>query len=46
MPSVAPLDRCIRISVGGPAELDLLARALPMALREAARAPADAARAI
>jgi histidinol-phosphate aminotransferase len=46
MPGVAPLDRCIRISVGGPAELDLLARALPMALREAARAPADAARAI
>ncbi len=32
MPGVAPLDRCIRISVGTPKDLDLFAEALPMAL--------------
>ena len=32
MPGVAPLDRCIRISAGGPAELAVLAEALPRAL--------------
>ena len=36
MPFVAPQDRCIRISCGGPAELELLAATLPAAL-EAAR---------
>jgi histidinol-phosphate aminotransferase len=35
MPGVAPLDRCIRISAGRPADLDLLAAALPDALAEA-----------
>ncbi len=35
MPGVAPLDRCIRISVGGSAELDVLAEVLPQALRAA-----------
>lgn len=35
MPMVAPLDRCIRISCGTPADLDLLAAALPDALRDA-----------
>lgn len=33
MPGVAPLDRCIRISCGPEAELDVLAAALPRALR-------------
>ena len=42
MPAVAPLDRCIRISCGPEAELDVLARALPPALAEA-RARAAAA---
>jgi len=42
MPAVAPLDRCIRLSCGPEAELDVLARALPAALA-AARARADAA---
>ena len=42
MPAVAPLDRCIRISCGPEAELDVLARALPPALAEA-RAHAAAA---
>ncbi|MGY6633367.1 MAG: pyridoxal phosphate-dependent aminotransferase [Alkalilacustris sp.] len=37
MPGVAPLDRCIRVSVGRSAELDVLAEVLPQAL-EAARA--------
>ncbi|WP_135501410.1 pyridoxal phosphate-dependent aminotransferase [Roseovarius aestuariivivens] len=37
MPGVAPLDRCIRISAGRDAELDVLAKALPRAL-DAARA--------
>lgn len=31
-PGVAPQDRCIRITVGRPAELDILAEALPQAL--------------
>lgn len=31
-PGVAPQDRCIRITVGRPAELDLLAEILPQAL--------------
>lgn len=35
MPGVAPLDRCIRISVGGPAELAVLEETLPKALRAA-----------
>lgn len=33
MPGVAPLDRCIRISCGGPTEMAALADALPEALR-------------
>ncbi|MEL6267690.1 MAG: aminotransferase class I/II-fold pyridoxal phosphate-dependent enzyme, partial [Pseudomonadota bacterium] len=37
MPGVAPLDRCIRVGAGTPADLDLLAEVLPGAL-EAARA--------
>ncbi|MEM9575873.1 MAG: pyridoxal phosphate-dependent aminotransferase [Pseudomonadota bacterium] len=35
MPFVAPQDRCIRISCGKPSDLDLLATALPIALRHA-----------
>ena len=35
MPGPAPLDRCIRISVGTDAELDLVAAALPDALAAA-----------
>jgi histidinol-phosphate aminotransferase len=35
MPGVAPLDRCIRISVGLPEDLDLLAQVLPEALAAA-----------
>lgn len=35
MPGVAPLDRCIRISVGGAAERAVLAETLPQALRAA-----------
>lgn len=35
MPFVAPQDRCIRISASGPAELDVLAEALPAALAAA-----------
>jgi histidinol-phosphate aminotransferase len=35
MPGVAPLDRCIRISAGTDRDLDLLAEALPQALRAA-----------
>lgn len=38
MPFVAPQDRCIRISCGTPADLDLVEAALPDALK-AARAP-------
>jgi histidinol-phosphate aminotransferase len=36
MPGVAPLDRCIRISCGPPEDLQVLARTLPDALRQAA----------
>jgi histidinol-phosphate aminotransferase len=36
MPGVAPLDRCIRISAGTDADLDILAEALPQALKAAA----------
>jgi histidinol-phosphate aminotransferase len=35
MPGVAPLDRCIRISLGDDPTLDLLAEALPLALKAA-----------
>lgn len=35
MPGVAPLDRCIRISLGDDRTLDLLEEALPLALRAA-----------
>jgi len=35
MPGLAPLDRCIRISVGTDADLDVLAEVLPQALRAA-----------
>ncbi len=35
MPQVAPQNRCIRVSVGTPALLDLFAQALPEALKEA-----------
>lgn len=35
MPGVAPLDRCIRVSVGGAAELAVFAETLPLALRAA-----------
>lgn len=38
MPGVAPLDRCVRISVGTDGDLDLLAEALPRALTAARRA--------
>lgn len=37
MPGVAPLDRCIRVSCGPRAELDLFAAALPVALQAAAK---------
>jgi histidinol-phosphate aminotransferase len=37
MPFVAPQNRCIRISCGTEADLDVLAEALPGALREASR---------
>jgi histidinol-phosphate aminotransferase len=32
MPGIAPLNRCIRVSVGHPQDLELFARALPKAL--------------
>ncbi len=35
MPFVAPQDRCIRISCGGPAEMAVFAAALPEAMTEA-----------
>ena len=35
MPFVAPQDRCIRISAGLPADLDLVAEELPRALEAA-----------
>lgn len=37
MPGVAPLDRCIRVSLGGAAELEVFRRALPDALKAARR---------
>ena len=37
MPGVAPLNRCIRVSVGYPQDLALFATALPKALEAAAR---------
>lgn len=37
MPGVAPLDRCIRVSTGPDAALDLFAEALPAALAAARR---------
>lgn len=37
MPFVAPQDRCVRITVGRPAELAIVAEALPAALEEAER---------
>lgn len=37
MPFVAPQDRCIRVSAGRPADLDLFAEALPGALADARR---------
>ena len=36
MPGVAPLNRCIRVSVGRPEDLALFADALPKALEAAA----------
>lgn len=39
-PWTAPMDRCIRISAGTDADLDLLAAALPGALADAAKAVA------
>lgn len=38
MPGAAPLDRCIRISVGLDDELDILAERLPLALRDVSEA--------
>lgn len=35
MPGVAPLDRCLRVSVGDDAALDIFAEALPLALKAA-----------
>ena len=35
MPGVAPLDRCIRISLGDEQTLDILAETLPLALKAA-----------
>lgn len=35
MPFAAPQNRCIRVSCGTPADLDILAEALPEALRQA-----------
>ncbi|MFO1106187.1 MAG: pyridoxal phosphate-dependent aminotransferase [Amaricoccus sp.] len=39
MPFVAPQDRCIRITVGRPADLDIVAEVLPQALAEARAVP-------
>lgn len=36
-PAIAPLDRCIRVSCGLDADLELFARALPEAVKEARR---------
>ena len=41
MPFAAPQNRCIRISCGTPADLDLLAEALPLALEDARKAVAE-----
>jgi histidinol-phosphate aminotransferase len=41
MPGVAPLDRCIRVSTGPDAELDIFAERLPLALEAASRADAS-----
>ena len=38
MPGIAPLDRCIRVSVGTGAEIDLLEAVLPEALADAQQA--------
>ena len=38
MPGIAPLDRCIRVSVGLPADLALFAGTLPLALAQASKA--------
>ena len=35
MPGVAPLDRCIRVSCGTDAELDVFRKALPSAFEAA-----------
>jgi histidinol-phosphate aminotransferase len=35
MPFVAPMNRCIRISCGDEAAMDLVAKALPEALKAA-----------
>jgi histidinol-phosphate aminotransferase len=34
MPGAEPLSRCIRVSAGWPADLDVLAEVLPVVLRE------------
>ncbi|WP_123791227.1 pyridoxal phosphate-dependent aminotransferase [Pacificibacter maritimus] len=34
MPAAAPLDRCIRVSIGLPAEVEMFAAALPLALQD------------
>ena len=39
-PGVAPQDRCIRVSVGRPADLDAFAAALPAALGGGGLSPA------
>ncbi|MEM1233362.1 MAG: pyridoxal phosphate-dependent aminotransferase [Pseudomonadota bacterium] len=45
MPGVAPLDRCIRVSCGGEAEMAALAAALPLALQDAVTEAASGTRA-
>jgi histidinol-phosphate aminotransferase len=35
MPGVAPLDRCIRVTAGTERDLDIFARTLPDAIRDA-----------
>lgn len=40
MPGVPPLDRCIRVSAGTKADLDVFEEVLPMALRDADKAQA------
>ena len=44
MPFVAPQDRCIRISAGTPADLDVLEAALPRALAAVRAAQSDTAK--